>query len=687
MLTAGSGGPSRTASILTRHGGGTHPVSASTTTARELTRRGESAQGSRSPGRTPPSWLGNVVAVAAVAGGVFAIGFESGGYGLATRSAVGVGTWLAVLVASTFVHRPLHRLGGVGGTTCALLAAFAAESGASALWGESAELAIDEFARLVLFLGLLVLVLLFSTRSQLARWCDGVALGIVAVGALALGSRLFPEAIHGLPPLGFLTGLQTRLAYPLGYWTALGVLVALGLPLLLRLAVDETSLLVRGAALVPVPALVAVLYLTSARLAVLVAAVGVVGYLLLSRRRWSVLGAAAASGCGSVVTILILRNRPELVNGPFGTPTAIADGRAAALLIAAAGVVPAVVYVAAARRLPQPPALNRRPRRVLLLILAAGIVATVALSHPVARFDAFRSTPPGLLHEPVAQHLLSGSSNGRWQLWTSAVHEFVHYPLLGHGAGSFQAWWLQHGSGFYVKNAHSLFLEQLGGLGIVGGLLLVAFFAVPLAAAVKCIREDRPTREPVAAAAATLAAFVVAAALDWMWEMTVVSVVGILCMGVLLRGVAEARPPGTAASRARRVAGVAAAVLACGALALEGVVVLGTHELSTSQAAAAAGNLATAQTAARSASRLEPWAESPYLQLALLEEQSGNAEGALSQVRSALARNPSDWQAWIVAARIERTLGRTAESKRSLARVTTLNPTWRLLTPPRSGGG
>ena len=42
----------------------------------------------------------------------------------------------------------------------------------------------------------------------------------------------------------------------------------------------------------------------------------------------------------------------------------------------------------------------------------------------------------------------------RWQLWGSAIDEFETKPLVGRGAGSFESWWLRHGSiPLFVKDA------------------------------------------------------------------------------------------------------------------------------------------------------------------------------------------------------------------------------------------
>jgi Tfp pilus assembly protein PilF len=77
---------------------------------------------------------------------------------------------------------------------------------------------------------------------------------------------------------------------------------------------------------------------------------------------------------------------------------------------------------------------------------------------------------------------------------------------------------------------------------------------------------------------------------------------------------------------------------------------------------------------ARSAVRLQPWASSPYLQLALVSEASGNLPAARAAIGRAIHRDPSSWSVWLVAARIATKQGDLAAARRGLARAKSLNP-------------
>jgi O-antigen ligase len=88
------------------------------------------------------------------------------------------------------------------------------------------------------------------------------------------------------------------------------------------------------------------------------------------------------------------------------------------------------------------------------------------------------------------------------------------------GSASFAVEWRRerkHRSDF-ATDAHSLYLETLAELGIVGGLLLAAFYGSVLTGLARSARES-PGDPLLAAAAAVLAAFAIHAGVDWDWEM------------------------------------------------------------------------------------------------------------------------------------------------------------------------
>jgi O-antigen ligase len=334
-------------------------------------------------------------------------------------------------------------------------------------------------------------------------------------------------------------------------------------------------------------------------------------------------------------------------------------------------------------------------RRTRRLALAAGLVALVALAvaaHPVARFEAFKKPPPSLSQplshpgsNPVQQHLLSGGSTGRWQEWASAVDEWKTKPINGRGAGAFEAWWAEHGSlpGF-IQNAHSLYLETLGDLGVVGLCLIVFAFGAGLAIAFRRWRTSRgDDRTTIAALGATFLAYAVAAGIDWMWQLTAVSVVAMIVLG-LLAGGATTRPREAVAMRgARWPLRLSLVVVGSTVIVLLAIPLLAELKIERSQQAVGRGDAETAAAQALSARKIEPWAATPYLQLALVTEQVGDLAAARRWIRGAISRDPTDWHLWLAQARIETKSGLIRRARASLNKAISLNPRSPLFTDLR----
>ena len=79
------------------------------------------------------------------------------------------------------------------------------------------------------------------------------------------------------------------------------------------------------------------------------------------------------------------------------------------------------------------------------------------------------------------------------------------------------------------SDAHSLYLETLGELGLVGLLLLAAFLFYPLRRAIASRRSPG-----VAAAAGAAVAFLAHAGVDWDWSRSAVVVAGLACLAAVL---------------------------------------------------------------------------------------------------------------------------------------------------------
>lgn len=629
------------------------------------------------PSSEPATRWQKPVTMAAVAVGTSWLAFDNGTYSVGSRGVVTVAIWWAVVILAALGLAPRSRpergslvLGG-------LLVAFGALSLASAAWGASAETALLELDRAALYLGVFTLAVLFGTGSSVRAWAAGLALGIAGIAVIALASRLFPHALDTARTFDVLPVGRKRLSYPVGYWNALAILLALAVPLLLRLAVVSRFVVARGAAVAALPVFGAVLYLTSSRTGVIVAVASSVLFVLLAPRRAAALGALVTGGVGAAFAIAALRDRTALVDGAVASDLVAAQGRSAALLIGVSCLLAGAAYafgVALARDRLTP---GHGLERGLAVAVAVLVVGAVVVAEPVKRFEDFRSPVAGALPTTgpnyIQEHLLSGSGNGRWQLWSAAVDEFRADPLAGGGVGSFAAWWRQHRPNpLFVRDAHSLYAETLAELGIVGFVLLFAIVGGGLVLGLRLIaRTTGDERVTAAALVALVAAWALAAGMDWIWEVPAVTAVAFCAFGLLSAGSARAVRPGG-------VLEVRAALLAVGLFAVVAAALplLGEVQIRASESAAQANDERAALRHAEAARRLQPWAASPYLQLALLGERRGDFREASRRIHEAVERDTRRWELWVASARIDTKAGDIARARRSLARARALDPIW-----------
>ena len=623
-----------------------------------------------------PQWLVSLL----VGGATFWLAYENGSYAEPTRDAITIAVWWGVIVAlACGLASKRHAFGAtvaVGGG----LAVFAVWTLASTAWATDSAAAFSEFDRVSLYVGVFTLCSLVFRRRDLGAWCDGLGLGIAAVAVFAVVSRLFPDAVGRESGATILPALNSRLSYPLGYWNGLGIFCALGLPLVLATATGARPRALRAAAAGAVPLLGTVIYLTSSRGAVATAVVGVVLFVAFTPRRWLALGTLVLTGVAAAIAVVLFERHADVANGVSGS-----TGIALALLaiVAATAFGFAGLLSLRSSREPPPPAVGWSLAAAAVL----AVVAAAALAHPVRRYDTFKAPPTALAvahGDYVKAHLLSGSGSGRWQFWQAALDEFRTSRLDGRGAGSYASWWAAHGSlATSVQDAHSLYVETLGELGAVGLLLLLLpFAAAAYVVATRLRRLEAEEQVVVAGASALVCAYLVAAGVDWMWELTAVSIVAVAALAVAVSACSTgaAVPPQPARRRGLVALGVTTLTAAWLAICAAALPLLTQLEIGASQAAAQDGNALAALQSARSAIRLQPWASEPYLQLALVSEQAGRLAVADTAIRRAIARSEDDWQLWLVATRIQTKRGRVAAAVESLRHARDLNPRSPLFT-------
>jgi len=257
--------------------------------------------------------------------------------------AIAAGTlviWWAVIVGlavgawpRTGVPRPAIAAG-----VC--IAALAVLTALSLAWANDDGGAFVEVVRVAGYAGVFALVVLASPQGSARSWLLGLAIGLVAVAALALGSRFEPGLPGGDDEIGTsIPSARGRLSFPIGYWNGLGACMALAGVLLVWLGARAETRVARSLAVAALPVILLTIYLTSSRGAMIAAAVGVAVLLALGPARVRLISGLAIAAVGGGALIALTEQRSPLVDDP-GSPVAgfAGDEILLATLIVAASV-------------------------------------------------------------------------------------------------------------------------------------------------------------------------------------------------------------------------------------------------------------------------------------------------------------------------------------------------------------
>ena len=470
-------------------------------------------------------------------GGATVLAFFSGGYFDQPRAWAGLIAWVLVAVAVALDGRALPRSRGawlaLGG-----LALLAAWTLLSIAWAPIAGSAYHAGQLVMLYVGVLLAAMLLLRSPPAQRIVEpALAAGALIVTGYGILGRLLPGVLHFSRSIS----AQGRLEQPLTYWNATGELAALGFVLCARIAGEaQRPRALRAAAAAASAPLGLGLYLSFSRGALFACAAGLVALIVAAPRREQLEGIVIAISAAVLSSIAA---------APFKGVTSLAgalgtrerQGAIVLLLLVAIGAAAAAAQRHRARRAQAAPLrLPNHAAWITLVLICAGMALAIVVG---SKESANRPLSGG------ASRYVTLQSN-RYAYWRVAFRAFGDEPLHGVGAGGWAVWWLRYRPfNDFAQDAHSLPLQTLAELGLVGVALLGAFFAgVGLAA-------RSANRIAPALAAGPIAGFVVYAAhapLDWDWQMPAVTLVAIVLAGALLALSGEAQSSSAIRGASRR---------------------------------------------------------------------------------------------------------------------------------------
>jgi hypothetical protein len=608
------------------------------------------------------------------------LGIDGGGYDQLVHSQVGIAVWWVVLLGVLVGALPRLLPTRFALVAIGALLAFTAWSALSAIWTESAERTWADVSLVLTYLGLFVLILMVKAPREPQRLVAAVGSAIALIAIVGLLSRLHPAWFSNADQTAqFLSDSRERLSYPLNYWNGLGALIAVGLPLLLHIACTARALVFRALAAAALPALALALIYTLSRGGIVAAAIAVALLLALSSDRVPKLVATLVAGAGAAILIGLAVHWHELREG-LNSATAHHQGDHMLVVVivvcAAVGLIQAALSATLfGSRRPRWTRPSRTQSRamvgVCVAVLVVGAIAVDAprhISHGVDEFKSGENAGAG------TARLNSLDGESRYALWRSAVAENATAPVIGTGSGTFEFWWdRDEGGAEVVRDAHSLYLQTLGELGIVGlALLLACLLTIVGAGASAIARGDPAHRSVLAAALSGVLAFLLSAAVDWTWQIPVLPV-AMLFLGstLVMAGGSSREIAGRLRGIPLRLGFAVAALVAIVAIAIP----FAAEDLvRESKAAARDGDLAGALGAARTAADVQPYAATPRLQEALVLELQRDYPAAAVAAKAATKRESTNWRTWLVLSRVEAERGNAAASVAAYRKARSLDP-------------
>jgi O-antigen ligase len=603
-------------------------------------------------------WL-TAASFAAPAGLLLFLAFRSGGFFPGEHALVALAGIGVLLLRVTLAEHPFAGVSPLLAVAAAALGFLAAWMLLSGSWSNAPGRALIEYGRALLYLLPLVVLGTVARAPHALTWVVRLlALAIVIVCAAGLTTRLAPDVWRVAP-----SAATDRLSYPLTYWNGLGVTGAIGTVLLVHLTTSlREPRTVRVAAAALCPLAVATVYFTFSRGGILAGLIGLAILFVVGRPAGLVTGFLPAAGA-SVAVILAALGSDALAGSAFDSPAGIREGHDLALVIAIAAGGAAVLRAALlpvdgmltrfnARRAPWRPRWVAAGSAAVAAVAVGALIVAGAPGFVERQYDRFvegNTTP----ETDQRDRLLNPGNNGRLFHWRVSLDRFEAEPLHGDGAGTYATAWDRFApTSFDVLDGHSLYIEVLGELGLVGLALVVVALGAILVGFLRLARGS--DRGPPAALFAAGLAWALHAGIDWDWELPATGAWLFAAGGIALAvpaGATRAWSPGRVP---RLLIGIGCLVLALTPLQL----LRSQSALEDAAEAFVARDCPTTIDRALDSLRAVRARAEPYQLLGYCDVRLGLYDLAVRNFEQATDRDPQAWQVWYGLALAQAAAGR-----------------------------
>jgi cytochrome c-type biogenesis protein CcmH/NrfG len=563
----------------------------------------------------------------------------------------------------------------------------------SVIWAESVENAMVGGNRWLAY-GALLVLLLVLLRSERR---SAVLLGAAGLGVAAVAISVLARLLGSNPGTLFLVG---RLNSPLGYINGEGCLFVIGFWLCIAAAEARRALIAGPAA--GLATLMACLTLLSQSRGTALAMLGSLIFVVAlvpgrTRRIYGLLVVAAGVAAAAPEELRVYDHTvAETVPAGVGH----AAGRSVLLAVLAVSAVWALLTWAFELLRSRDTLLSRVQRAgkwllVVPVVLALAIAAGSAqrIEHDVRnQWHAFTHLGGSSAGESSSSsasqsRLLSGAGN-RYDYWRIAWRVWREHPVLGVGAGNYpRSYYQQRSTTEDIEQPHSLELQALSELGVVGFLLLAGFIAGVAWGVVRMrpmARRSALTRSLMVGAVGAFTAWLVQTSVDWMHLLPGLTAVAIAAAAVAIRPRSLPQQVG-ATSRDSRIGKAFASrpALALGASAVVVTLIVAGASLSRqgfadryqthAQNELDADPAATITDANRALDIDSDDVQTYYAKAAALA-RFDQAAGAQAVLRQALQHEPNNFATWTLLGDISLREGRIGAAKSDYHRAHELNP-------------